>query len=205
MENERKETENKLSTQPEEAVRQEEKQEDKIVYSNEVVATIAGMAINDVSGLEGVCTPSGAPVNRSKSIGKGIRVTIASGEVSVDVCVIAEYGASIQKAAAELQDNVRKAIESMTGLHVLKVDVRVQNISFAKDNAALTPDSTKKALESGKPDKNAARLNASSQTADKPDAQTNQSKKKAKNTNDAAAGFDTETGDPDTGKADSNA
>lgn len=130
MANEIKETEERLGTGPD----TEEKNEDKVVYSNDVIATISWMAINDVAGLAGVCAPNGAAINRSKSAGKGIKVTIISGEVSVEVCVIAKYGTPIQKAASVLQDSVRKAIESMTGLHVAKVDVRVQNISFVAEN-----------------------------------------------------------------------
>ena len=37
----------------------------------------------------------------------------------------------------DAQENVRKAIESMTGLHVVRVDVHVQGVSFEKENKAL--------------------------------------------------------------------
>lgn len=143
MNNEVKQTDTQLSNVHDE----EESKKDKIVYSNEVISTIAGMAINDVDGLAGVCTPNGAAINRSKSAGKGIKVSIAAGEVSVEVCVIAQYGASIQKAAVDLQDSVRKAIESMTGLHVIKVDVRIQNISFTAENNPSALGPSKKTLE----------------------------------------------------------
>jgi hypothetical protein len=53
-----------------------------------------------------------------------------------------EYGQPIQKVALEVQENVRKAIESMTGLHVVKVDVHVQGVSFEKENAAIEASKT---------------------------------------------------------------
>ena len=58
-------------------------------------------------------------------------------EASVDLYVTVEYGQPIQKVAQDAQENVRRAIESMTGLHVVKVDVHVQGVSFEKENSAL--------------------------------------------------------------------
>jgi hypothetical protein len=50
----------------------------------------------------------------------------------------------------DAQENVRKAIESMTGLHVVRVDVHVQGVSFEKENNALQSGVQKAALEAGK-------------------------------------------------------
>ena len=61
-----------------------------------------------------------------------------------------EYGTPIQKAAQDAQENVRKAIEEMTGLHVVRVDVHVQGVSFEKENNAIEAGKqVKAALESG--------------------------------------------------------
>ena len=65
--------------------------------------------------------------------------------------MIIEYGTPIQKAAQDAQENVRKAIESMTGLHVVRVDVHVQGVSFEKENSTgtLTAGSDNAVLEAG--------------------------------------------------------
>ena len=55
------------------------------------------------------------------------------GDASFDLYVIVEYGQPIQKVCHDVQENVRKAIESMTGLHVVRVDVHVQGVSFEKE------------------------------------------------------------------------
>lgn len=106
-----------------------------ITYANEVIAIISGVAANEVEGIAGMCTSGGISdvFGRNKNITKGVRVEIGSEEASVDLFVIVEYGTPIQTAALNVQENVRKAIESMTGLHVVRVDVHVQGVSFEKE------------------------------------------------------------------------
>ena len=53
----------------------------------------------------------------------------------------------IQKAAQDAQESVRKAIEEMTGLHVVRVDVHVQGVSFEKENKALDAGAQHAVLE----------------------------------------------------------
>ena len=107
-------------------------QTSSITYASEVVAIIAGVAAGEVEGIAGMCNISGE-------------------EASVDLYVIIEYGTPIQKAAQDAQENVRKSIESMTGLHVVRVDVHVQGVSFEKENSALSAGAEKAVLEAGAP------------------------------------------------------
>jgi len=122
-----------------------------ITYANEVIAIIAGVAANEVEGIAGMCTAGGISdiLGRNRNITKGVKVEIGSEEASVDLYVIIEYGAPIQKAASDCQENVRKAIETMTGLHVVRVDVHVQGISFEQENKAFESGQQVAAVESG--------------------------------------------------------
>lgn len=119
-----------------------------ITYANEVVAIIAGLAANEVEGIAGMCTVSGSIMSKNRNVTKGVKVEVGTEEVAVDLYVIVEYGIPIQRAAADAQENVRKAIESMTGLHVVRVDVHVQGVSFEKENKALQSGANA-ALEAG--------------------------------------------------------
>ena len=107
-----------------------------IKYANEVIAIIAGVAASEVEGIAGMCTSGGISdiIGRNRNITRGVKVEIGSEEASVDLYIIVEYGSPIQKVAAEVQENVRKAIETMTGLRVVCVDVHVQGVSFEKEN-----------------------------------------------------------------------
>ena len=125
-----------------------------ITYANEVIATIAGVAANEVDGVAGMSVTGGIGDiwSRNKNITKGVKVEVGSQEASVDLYIIVEYGKPIQKVAAEVQENVRKAMEGLTGLHVVKVDVHVQGVSFEMEKKA-----TENLLEaSKKPEQNEA-------------------------------------------------
>lgn len=109
-----------------------------ITYANEVIATIAGVAANEVDGIAGMCVSGGFGeiLGRNRNITKGVKVEVGSQEAAVDLYIVVEYGKPIQKVAGEVQENVRKALESLTGLHVVRVDVHVQGVSFEKEKKA---------------------------------------------------------------------
>ncbi len=125
-----------------------------ITYANEVVAIIAGVAASEVEGIAGmVSVPSGGNLlGKNRSITKGVKVEIGTEEASVDLYVTVEYGQPIQKAAQDAQESVRKAIEAMTGLHVVRVDVHVQGVSFEKENSALSAGAQFAGLEAAEED-----------------------------------------------------
>ena len=120
-----------------------------ITYNSEVVAIIAGLAANEVEGIAGMCTVSGSIMSKNRNVTKGVKVEVGTEEVAVDLYVIVEYGIPIQRAAADAQENVRKAIESMTGLHVVRVDVHVQSVSFEQDKKALQAGAQQAVLAAG--------------------------------------------------------
>ena len=120
-----------------------------ITYANEVVEIIAGLAAGEVEGIAGMCNVNSNLLNKNRNVTRGIKVEIGTEEVAVDLYVIMEYGTPIQRAAMDAQENVRKAIESMTGLHVVRVDVHVQSVSFEKENRALQAGAQSAVLEAG--------------------------------------------------------
>ena len=107
-----------------------------IKYANEVIAIIAGVAASEIDGIAGMCTSGGISdiIGRNRNITRGVKVEVGGEEASVELYIIVEYGSPIQKVASDVQENVRKAIETMTGLHVVNVDVHVQGVSFEKEN-----------------------------------------------------------------------
>ncbi|MBQ8556769.1 MAG: Asp23/Gls24 family envelope stress response protein [Clostridia bacterium] len=119
-----------------------------ITYANEVVAIIAGVAAAEVEGIASMVNVSGSNLlGKNRSVTKGVKVETSSEEASVDLYVTVEYGTPIQKAAQDAQESVRKAIEAMTGLHVVRVDVHVQGVSFEKENNALSAGAQNAVLE----------------------------------------------------------
>ena len=96
-----------------------------------------------------MCTVSSGLKNKNRNVTKGVKVEVGTEEVAVDLYVIVEYGIPIQRAAGDAQENVRKAIESMTGLHVVRVDVHVQSVSFEQEKKALQAGVQNAALVAG--------------------------------------------------------
>ncbi len=122
-----------------------------ITYASEVVAIIAGIAASEVEGVAAMVSLPNASnlLGKNRSVTKGVKVEVGTEEVSVDLYMVIEYGQPIQKVAQDAQENVRRAIESMTGLHVVRVDVHVQAVSFEKENSALSAGAKNAMLETG--------------------------------------------------------
>ncbi len=138
------------STLPQ-TVEQDMNPSSSITYANEVVAIIAGLAAAEVEGIAGMCSVNSNLLNKNRNVTRGVKVEIGTEEAAVDLYVIVEYGTPIQRAAMDAQENVRKAIESMTGLHVVRVDVHVQSVSFEKENNLLQAGVQSAVLEAGTP------------------------------------------------------
>ena len=150
-----------------------------ITYNNEVVAIIAGLAANEVEGIAGMCNVSGSLMSKNRNVTRGVKVEVGSEEVAVDLYVIVEYGIPIQRAAADAQENVRKAIESMTGLHVVRVDVHVQSVSFEQDKKALQAGVQNAALAAGEVEQETVPVKAPEKKAEekaKPELKTEPAK-----------------------------
>ena len=122
-----------------------------ITYANEVIAIIAGLAASEVEGVAGMVNINSGIKGKNKNVTRGVKVEVGTEEVSVDLYLNVEYGTPIQRAAHDAQEGVKKSIESMTGLHVVRVDVHVQGVSFEKENNALQAGAGKAILEAGEP------------------------------------------------------
>ena len=141
----RKETGNDLPLN----VEQDMEQTHSITYASDVVAIIAGLAASEVEGVAGMCSVNGSLMGKNKNMTRGVKVEVGTEEVSVELYLVVEYGTPIQRAARDAQESVKKSIESMTGLHVVRVDVHVLGVSFEKEMNALQAGAGNAVLESG--------------------------------------------------------
>ena len=104
-----------------------------IKISNEVVASIAGVAVSEVQGVYSMAGGLAGGISEvfsgKKNLSKGIKVEVGEKETKIDVNIIVEYGTRIPDVAFEIQNRVKKAVESMTGLKVSEVNVNVQGVN----------------------------------------------------------------------------
>jgi Uncharacterized protein conserved in bacteria len=104
-----------------------------IRISDDVVATIAGMAALEtpgIAGMSGGISEGLAKRLSGKNVQKGVSVEVGQLEAAIDLRVIVQFGIPIQSVCRQLQDNVRQAVENMTGLHVVEVNVKVEGVAF---------------------------------------------------------------------------
>ncbi len=104
-----------------------------IQISNDVVAVIAGVAVSEVPGVAGMAGGFAGGISEvfsgKKNLAKGIKVEVTDTEAKIDVNIIVEYGSRIPDVAFEIQNRVKKAVESMAGLKVEEVNVHVQGVN----------------------------------------------------------------------------
>lgn len=114
----------------------------EVYFAPDVLSTIAGLAISEVEGVANSVRFSGLisekltrkPTCNVKNLTKGIKIDVDEGNVSVQISIMVEYGYSVHDVCANIQENVKKTIETMTGMNVLNVDVHVTGLTFAREN-----------------------------------------------------------------------
>ena len=111
-----------------------------IHISEEVIATIAALAVQDVEGVYGLNTSMvqsnlGQEISKltKRGQGKGIRLVInENDEISVDCYIVVLYGHSVVDVAKAVQDTITAAIESTTGRTVKSVNVSISGITLPR-------------------------------------------------------------------------
>jgi uncharacterized alkaline shock family protein YloU len=104
-----------------------------VKIADEVVSIVAGLAAADI---EGVASMSGgiaggiAEVLGRRNLSKGVKVEVGSEDAKIDIFIIVKYGVRIPDVAWDIQEAVKKAVETMTGLKVTHVNVHVQGVDF---------------------------------------------------------------------------
>ncbi len=112
-----------------------------VSFATEVVATIAGLAATEVDGVASMISPSAGIADMfsrksNRNLTKGVRIDLEDNRVSVDITITVDYGSPVPDVARNIQENVKKAIETMSGLDVKNVDVHVTGISFEREQRA---------------------------------------------------------------------
>ncbi len=107
----------------------------EIKISEDVVLTVAGIAVSEVKGVSVANSLTDGLVEKfvKKNYGRGLRIVMEDNHVSVDIHVIVEYGLKIPDIAWELQETVKKNIETMTNLICDKINIFVEGIHIEKE------------------------------------------------------------------------
>ena len=111
-----------------------------VKISDEVVSVIAGLAAAEIKGINGMNTGLTGGITQilsgKKNLSKGIKVTVGEESAIIDLSVVVEYGVKIPDVAGAVQENVKRAVETMTGLTVSAVNIYVQSILVPKSESS---------------------------------------------------------------------
>lgn len=109
----------------------------EVQIADEVVAIIAGLAATEVEGVDSM---AGNITNElvgklgMKNLSKGVKVDVTEDHVSVDLSLNLTYGYNIPDVSEAVQDRVKFAIENMTGLSVLDVNIKIASVNMEHVN-----------------------------------------------------------------------
>lgn len=122
--------------------RRERSELGEIRIANEVVAVIAGLAATDIDGVAGMSGGIAGGIAEMlgrKNLSKGVKVEVGESQAAVDLYVVVQYGIRIPDIAWQIQESVKRAIETMTGLEVVEVNVHVQGVHFQQEERSEEP------------------------------------------------------------------
>ena len=109
----------------------------KVNISDDVVATIAGIATGEIEGVYGMSggVASGIveKLGAKKSPQKGVKVDVKPEGATIDLYAVVEFGVRIPELAWNIQENVQNSVETMTGITVLRVNVHIDGVHFKED------------------------------------------------------------------------
>jgi uncharacterized alkaline shock family protein YloU len=114
----------------------------QITVAETVVQKIAGKACREIAGVHAMGTGGtrtfGAireriPGSTGPNVAQGVGVEVGETEAAIDLDIVVEYGASIAELGRSIQRNVKQTVERMTGLHVVEVNIAVDDVYLPTD------------------------------------------------------------------------
>ncbi|MGI6003964.1 MAG: Asp23/Gls24 family envelope stress response protein [Christensenellales bacterium] len=109
----------------------------QISFADDVIAVIAGLAAIEIDGvvaMSGGIADGIAEMLGKKNLTRGVKVEVGNQETAIDLDIVGEYGVNLPEVCRKVQENVRKAVENMTGLSVVEVNVNVLGVNAEREN-----------------------------------------------------------------------
>ena len=104
-----------------------------VYISEEVLEMIAGAAALEVEGVSSLAANLGSDIAEllgKKTLAKGVHIQMTDETVTAELSILVAYGHTIPEVGKAVQDAVKNAVESMTGLEIAAVNVNVGGITF---------------------------------------------------------------------------
>ncbi len=106
----------------------------RIEMSEDVVATIAGLAARDIEGVHSLGKSRFLTLTTKDDPTRGVGAEVGNTEAALDLEVTIEYGCDIRKVSAELRQKIADQVDKMAGRKVIEVNIKVLAIHFPEDD-----------------------------------------------------------------------
>jgi uncharacterized alkaline shock family protein YloU len=126
--------------------------EGQITVAETVVQKIAGKACREIAGVHAMGNSGsrafGAvreriPGSTGPNVAQGVGVEVGEKEAAIDLEIVVEYGVAIAELGRSIQRNVKQSVERMTGLHVVEVNIAVDDVFLPTEGGQDTPPSSR--------------------------------------------------------------
>ena len=124
----------------------------KITVAQTVVQKIAGMACREIAGVYAMGTGGTRalgsireriPGSTGPNVAQGVGVEVGETQAAIDLEVVVEYGVSVADVGRSIQRNVKQAIERMTGLDVVEVNVIIDDVHLPENGGDPSTSSSR--------------------------------------------------------------
>jgi uncharacterized alkaline shock family protein YloU len=115
----------------------------QISVAENVVQKIAGKACREIAGVHAMGTSGSRtfsslreriPGSSGPNVAQGVGVEVGETEAAIDLDIVVEYGVSIAELGRSIQRSVKQAVDRMTGLRVVEVNLAVDDVYLPADN-----------------------------------------------------------------------
>lgn len=106
-----------------------------ILISQEVVASVAALAVREVEGVYGLSMTAGFDISEilgKKNLRKGIRVVFQEDEIEISCNLIVRMGSAVMTVAKNVQESIANEVASITGIRPARVNVNVCGVAVPK-------------------------------------------------------------------------
>lgn len=106
-----------------------------INISEDVVTGLIISSVKEIAGVSGLANSAGtefAELLGLKTVSKGIKVQLVDSKVITDIIIMVKYGYNIMDVAKAVQESVREAIISATGIEDSEINIHISGIAFDK-------------------------------------------------------------------------
>ncbi len=103
----------------------------------EIIAGLSTIEVEGVVGMSGGMAGGIAEMLGRKQLTKGVKVQLSGADTIIDLSIILEYGYRIPDISAKIQQSVKQAVRTMTGIEVVEVNLHIHDVRYkAQDKSA---------------------------------------------------------------------